>query len=209
MWTPLLDLGPGGARSGDFAIHLQTFQFADKPTDLHNSNRNEIITVCSNNGGDVHHKLRGENTEVCTKFVDAMWSRTCTPCPGVWMKEPLMYGLLLIVQGEQVAMNGRSSLHGAHSALHTCMREPGMVCCREVLLVPQALHFNATFVSGRTGFINHSASLATLPSLLSSTIPAAHTHAHLEMTHAHRPPSYPICTKRGQPTGLELRDPST
>jgi len=62
-------------------------------------------------------------------------------------------------------MNGRSSLHGAHSATHACIREQGMVC-RKVLLLPQELHINATSVSGRTGFANFSASLATLPSLV-------------------------------------------
>eukprot|EP00983_Pelagomonas_calceolata_P107152 1159312-Pelagomonas_calceolata.AAC.5 len=62
-------------------------------------------------------------------------------------------------------MDGRSSLHGAHSAMHACMREQGMVCCRRVLL-PQALHINATSVSGKTGFAKFSASLATLPPLV-------------------------------------------
>eukprot|EP00983_Pelagomonas_calceolata_P001486 50195-Pelagomonas_calceolata.AAC.4 len=42
-------------------------------------------------------ELRGESTKVCSKFADVMWSGTCTPCLGVWMREPLVYGLLLIV----------------------------------------------------------------------------------------------------------------
>eukprot|EP00983_Pelagomonas_calceolata_P008707 284129-Pelagomonas_calceolata.AAC.7 len=38
------------------------------------------------------------NREVKTqKLADEMWSRTCTPYPGVWMREPLLYGLLLIL----------------------------------------------------------------------------------------------------------------
>eukprot|EP00983_Pelagomonas_calceolata_P064906 1148351-Pelagomonas_calceolata.AAC.2 len=43
----------------------------------------------------------------------------------------------------------------AHAQL--CMRNQGMVCCRKVLLLPRALHINATSVSGRTGFANFSA----------------------------------------------------
>eukprot|EP00983_Pelagomonas_calceolata_P134677 1162083-Pelagomonas_calceolata.AAC.5 len=46
-----------------------------------------------------------------------------------------------------------------HACMHACMREQGMVCCRKVLLLPQALHINATSVSGRTGFANFSAAL--------------------------------------------------
>eukprot|EP00983_Pelagomonas_calceolata_P038607 1136852-Pelagomonas_calceolata.AAC.1 len=33
------------------------------------------------------------------KLADAMTSRTC---PGMWMREPLVYSLLLKAQGEQV-----------------------------------------------------------------------------------------------------------
>eukprot|EP00983_Pelagomonas_calceolata_P132153 1161840-Pelagomonas_calceolata.AAC.16 len=47
-----------------------------------------------------------------------------------------------------------------------CKHEQGMACCRKVLLFPQALHINATSVSGRTGFANFSASLAILPPLV-------------------------------------------
>eukprot|EP00983_Pelagomonas_calceolata_P035801 1120223-Pelagomonas_calceolata.AAC.5 len=50
--------------------------------------------------------------------------------------------------------------------MHACMHERGMVCGRQVLLLPWALHINATSVSGRTGFANSSVSLATLPSLV-------------------------------------------
>eukprot|EP00983_Pelagomonas_calceolata_P088799 1157245-Pelagomonas_calceolata.AAC.2 len=77
-----------------------------------------------------------------------------------------------------------------HALIYACMREQGMVCCRKVRLLPQAdleksdkeyelytdpvqacplpqaLHINATSVSGRTGFANFSASLAMLPSLV-------------------------------------------
>eukprot|EP00983_Pelagomonas_calceolata_P107151 1159312-Pelagomonas_calceolata.AAC.4 len=31
------------------------------------------------------------------KFADGKWSCTCTLCPGAQMREPLAYGLLLIV----------------------------------------------------------------------------------------------------------------
>eukprot|EP00983_Pelagomonas_calceolata_P028258 884970-Pelagomonas_calceolata.AAC.2 len=66
-------------------------------------------------------------------------------------------------------MHGRSSLHGAHSAMHACMCsicEQGMVCRRKVLLLPQALHINVTFVPGRTGLADISTSLARLPSFV-------------------------------------------
>eukprot|EP00983_Pelagomonas_calceolata_P072844 1151901-Pelagomonas_calceolata.AAC.2 len=74
--------------------------------------------------------------------------RSCPPCPGVWMREPLV-----------------RSLHGAHSAVHACMLERGMVCCRKVLLLPQTLHTNATSVLGRAGFAVFQHSLRRFPHL--------------------------------------------
>eukprot|EP00967_Tisochrysis_lutea_P103828 scaffold157073_cov24-Tisochrysis_lutea.AAC.1 len=44
---------------------------------------------------DVWRKLRGDGTKARTQFADARWSRTSTPCPGVWMRVPLVYGLVL------------------------------------------------------------------------------------------------------------------
>eukprot|EP00983_Pelagomonas_calceolata_P007599 246879-Pelagomonas_calceolata.AAC.2 len=98
-----------------------------------------------------------------------MWSRTCTPCPNVWMREPLVYGLLQIVYGELVSNGWQEHLAWralSYACMHACMREQGMVCCREILLLARALHINATFVLGMAGFANFSASLATLPSLI-------------------------------------------
>eukprot|EP00983_Pelagomonas_calceolata_P092209 1157638-Pelagomonas_calceolata.AAC.2 len=88
--------------------------------------------------------------------------------PWCWMREPLVYGLLLCFKGSKYALNGRSSLHGTLSS--ACMHGPGMVCCSKVLLLPQALHINTTSVPGRTGFANFSASLATLPQLVKLTM---------------------------------------
>eukprot|EP00983_Pelagomonas_calceolata_P029273 917125-Pelagomonas_calceolata.AAC.1 len=87
------------------------------------------------------------------------------------MREPLVYGPLLIVEGGPAVSFSANEWQKqlAWRALScACMHEGGMVCCRKVRLLPQALHINATSVSGRTGFANFSASLATLPSLLSS-----------------------------------------
>eukprot|EP00983_Pelagomonas_calceolata_P063438 1147723-Pelagomonas_calceolata.AAC.4 len=95
-----------------------------------------------------------------------MWSRTCTPCPGVWVREPLVCGLLLVTLGEPAASNECQEQRAVQLLSHACMREQGMACCRKVLLLPQALNINATSVSRRAGFANFSASLATLPSLV-------------------------------------------
>eukprot|EP00983_Pelagomonas_calceolata_P011451 368947-Pelagomonas_calceolata.AAC.2 len=61
-------------------------------------------------------------------------------------------------------MSGRSSLHGAPPE-YACMHEQGMVCCRKVLLLPGTA-YQCHSVSGRTGFANFTASLATLPLLV-------------------------------------------
>eukprot|EP00983_Pelagomonas_calceolata_P091488 1157552-Pelagomonas_calceolata.AAC.3 len=61
-----------------------------------------------------------------------MWSRTCTPCPGVWMREPLIYGLLLIVEGEQVSNEWQGQL--AWRALRRCILLPPL--CQKGLASP-------------------------------------------------------------------------
>eukprot|EP00983_Pelagomonas_calceolata_P025220 792389-Pelagomonas_calceolata.AAC.2 len=42
---------------------------------------------------DVWRKLRGDGTKARTQFADARWSRTSTPCPGVWMRVPLVHAV--------------------------------------------------------------------------------------------------------------------
>eukprot|EP00967_Tisochrysis_lutea_P119732 scaffold195727_cov21-Tisochrysis_lutea.AAC.1 len=66
-------------------------------------------------------------------------------------------------------MNGRSSLHGAHSPMHARVHQQGMVCCKKFLLLPQALHVYATSVSGWTGSANISAPLTCHYSFQSHT----------------------------------------
>eukprot|EP00983_Pelagomonas_calceolata_P058757 1145625-Pelagomonas_calceolata.AAC.7 len=69
------------------------------------------------------------------KFADAMWSRTCTPDLRVWVREPLVHGLVLIAKGEQVN-NEWQEQFAWRTLSNACMREHGMVSCRKVLLLP-------------------------------------------------------------------------
>eukprot|EP00983_Pelagomonas_calceolata_P114236 1160073-Pelagomonas_calceolata.AAC.6 len=69
------------------------FQLAGEPTDLHISNCNGRPNSYFIDGvsGCVEREVRAR------KFADAVRSRTCTPCSGVWMREPQVLALLLIV----------------------------------------------------------------------------------------------------------------
>eukprot|EP00983_Pelagomonas_calceolata_P012811 410051-Pelagomonas_calceolata.AAC.1 len=83
--------GPGMTVLGTSQSTCGPFQLAAEPTDLHNCNG--IFNPCFNDGVSrcVFREVKA------WKSADAMWSRTCTPCPIVWMREPLVYGLMLIV----------------------------------------------------------------------------------------------------------------
>eukprot|EP00983_Pelagomonas_calceolata_P060247 1146288-Pelagomonas_calceolata.AAC.5 len=52
---------------------------APEPMDLHNSSCNGMFNLCSNDGVSccMDREVKARN------FADAMWSRTCTPCPSV------------------------------------------------------------------------------------------------------------------------------
>eukprot|EP00983_Pelagomonas_calceolata_P054162 1143597-Pelagomonas_calceolata.AAC.2 len=60
---------------------------------LHNFKCDGVFNSCPNDGVSccVNREVKAQ------KFADAMRSMSCTPCPGVWMREPLVYGLLLVV----------------------------------------------------------------------------------------------------------------
>eukprot|EP00983_Pelagomonas_calceolata_P001216 41830-Pelagomonas_calceolata.AAC.1 len=91
LWMPLL--GPGVPVPGTLQSTCGPFQLAAGPTDVHASSCDGIFDLWCNDG-----LSRSVDREVkARKFADAMWSRTCTPCSGVWMRESLVYGLLLIV----------------------------------------------------------------------------------------------------------------
>eukprot|EP00983_Pelagomonas_calceolata_P043062 1138762-Pelagomonas_calceolata.AAC.1 len=110
-------------------------------------------------------QLAAEPAEVKPrKFAHAMCSRTCTPCP-VWMREPLARGLLLIAPGEPAVSNGWLEKLAWHALSYVCVNK-AWPAAGQVLSLPQALHINATSVSGRAGFANFSPSHAKLPSLV-------------------------------------------
>eukprot|EP00967_Tisochrysis_lutea_P052096 scaffold64490_cov17-Tisochrysis_lutea.AAC.1 len=59
-----------------------------------------------------------------------MRSRTCNPCPGVSMREALVFGLLLIVYVEQVSneWQGQFAWRALSCAcMHACMSEAGLL----------------------------------------------------------------------------------
>eukprot|EP00983_Pelagomonas_calceolata_P076733 1153550-Pelagomonas_calceolata.AAC.1 len=82
--------GLGVPISGSSQSTCGQFQHAAEPTDLHNFNCDGIFNLCSNDGVSccVNREVKAR------KFANAMWSRTCTPCPDVWMRELLVYVLL-------------------------------------------------------------------------------------------------------------------
>eukprot|EP00983_Pelagomonas_calceolata_P003039 100602-Pelagomonas_calceolata.AAC.1 len=90
---PLLGPGLGVPVPGTSQSTCGPFRLAPEPTNLHNSNCDGIFNLYSNNGAScrVNREVKAQ------KFVHAMRSMSCTPCPGVWMREPLIYGLLLVV----------------------------------------------------------------------------------------------------------------
>eukprot|EP00983_Pelagomonas_calceolata_P085394 1156546-Pelagomonas_calceolata.AAC.6 len=71
--------GLGVPVPGTLQSTCRPFQLADQPMDLHSSNCDEINSSCfiSRVSCSVDRGVKAQ------KFADAMWSRTCTPCPCV------------------------------------------------------------------------------------------------------------------------------